>query len=216
MILDGKTVMVIGVGPGLGYSCATAAFRDGANVVIVARNEERLIAAAEALDPSGERVAAASADIMDQASLEAAVQVAIDKFGALDAVINVAALDTHHAPFADLDDDTLLKNLEVNVLGAVHVVRAVTPAFAERGGGSVVLIGNLAQQPEIAFSFGIEIEVEQDIDIGACFLTHDLQVFSQVPACLALDIAARFVGPAKSGGPALDPIFLIIMENVGL
>ena len=144
MILDGKTVMVIGVGPGLGYSCAAAAFRDGANVVIVARNEERLMAAAEALDPSGERVAAASADIMDQASLEAAVAVATDRFGGLDAVINVAALDTAHAPFAQLDDDTLLKNLEVNVLGAVHVVRAVTLAFVAGGGGSVVLIGSQA------------------------------------------------------------------------
>lgn len=144
MILEGKTVMVIGVGPGLGSSCAAAAVRDGANVVVVARNEERLTAAAAELDPSGERLAAAPADIMDQASLDAAVAVAKDRFGGLDAVINVAALDTAHAPFADLDDATLLRNLEVNVLGAVHVVRAVTPVFEAAGGGSVVLIGSQA------------------------------------------------------------------------
>jgi NAD(P)-dependent dehydrogenase (short-subunit alcohol dehydrogenase family) len=144
MILEGKTVMVIGVGPGLGSSCAAAAFRDGANVVVVARNEERLAAAATEIDPSGERIAVAAADIMNQASLDAAVAVAVDQFGGLDAVINVAALDTAHAPFADLDDVTLLKNLEVNVLGAVHVVRAVSPVFESSGGGSVVLIGSQA------------------------------------------------------------------------
>jgi NAD(P)-dependent dehydrogenase (short-subunit alcohol dehydrogenase family) len=144
MILDGKTVMVIGVGPGLGSSCAAAALRDGANVVIGARNEDRLAAIAAALDPSGERMVAAAADIMDQGSLDAAVALAVERFDGLDAVVNVAALDTAHAPFAQLDDATLLKNLEVNVLGAMHVVRAVTPAFVDNGGGSVVLIGSQA------------------------------------------------------------------------
>ena len=144
MTLEGKTVMVIGAGPGLGSSCAAAALRDGANVVVVARNGKRLDGTAAELDPGGERVVAARGDITDQPSLESAVSVATDRFGRLDAVVNVAALDTAHAPFEQLDDDTLLKNLEVNVLGAVHVVRAVTPALEAHGGGSVVLIGSQA------------------------------------------------------------------------
>ena len=64
MILDGSTVMVVGVGPGLGGACAAAALRDGANVVMVARNEERLRDAAADLDPTGERVVVAPGDIM--------------------------------------------------------------------------------------------------------------------------------------------------------
>ncbi len=187
MILDGKTVMVIGVGPGLGYSCATAAFRDGANVVIVARNEERLMAAAEALDPTGERVAAASADIMDQSSLEAAVAVAVDRFGTLDAVILVAALDTVHAPFAELDDDMLLKNLEVNVLGAVHAVRAVTPVFASRGGGSVVLIGSQAslkpvdQIPQSAYASAKSALLGMARDMAAELGPQGIRVNTVIP-----------------------------------
>jgi NAD(P)-dependent dehydrogenase (short-subunit alcohol dehydrogenase family) len=145
MILEGKTVMVVGVGPGLGSSCAAAARRDGADVVAVARNAERLEAAVAELEPSGEHMIAVPADVMDQASLEGAVARAVERFGGLDAVVNVAALDTAHAPFEQLDDDTLRKNLEVNVLGAVHVVRSVTPVFAANpGGGSVVLIGSQA------------------------------------------------------------------------
>lgn len=145
MILKGKTVMVVGVGPGLGGACAAAARRDGANVVAVARNAERLAGAVAGLDPSGEGAIAAPADVMDQAALEAAVAAGVERFGGLDAVINVAALDTAHAPFEQLDDDTLRRNLEVNVLGATHVVRAVTPVFAANdGGGSVVLIGSQA------------------------------------------------------------------------
>ena len=144
MILDGSTVMVVGVGPGLGAACAAAALRDGADVVLVARSEDRLRGLAAELDPGGERTVVAPGDIMDQASLEAAVAAGVERFGGLDAVVNVAALDTAHAPFPQLDDDTLRRNLEVNVLGAVHVVRAVTPVFEAAGGGSVVLIGSQA------------------------------------------------------------------------
>ncbi|MDG2028190.1 MAG: SDR family oxidoreductase [Acidimicrobiales bacterium] len=143
MILEGKTVMVVGVGPGLGSSCAAAALRDGANVVVVARNEERLSGIAAELDPSGERVVAAPGDIMDQASIEAAVAAGTERFGGLDAVVNVAAIEPV-AAIEDLQDVDLAKCLEVNLVGAMHVVRAVVPAFEARGGGSIVLIGSQA------------------------------------------------------------------------
>jgi len=144
VILEGKTVMVSGVGPGLGGKCAKLALRDGANVVITARNAERLAATAERLDPTGERVAAQVADIGDQSQVEAAVAAAVDRFGSLDSVINVAALDTLHGSFDQLSDEAWLKNLEVNVLGSVHVVRAAAPALEAAGGGSIVMIGSQA------------------------------------------------------------------------
>lgn len=53
MVLNGKTILISGVGPGLGGSCAAAALRDGANVIATARNLERLEAAMAELDPSG-------------------------------------------------------------------------------------------------------------------------------------------------------------------
>ena len=151
MILQDSTVMVVGVGPGLGRSCAAAALRDGANVIAVARNLERLTATAAELDPSGERILVAGADMMDQASLEAAVSAGVERFGTLDAVINVAAMDASVGTFADLDDDELRKVLDINALGAVNVVRSVTPTFtANVHGGSVVLIGSQASLKPVA------------------------------------------------------------------
>ncbi len=145
MILENSTVMVVGVGPGLGRSCAAAALRDGANVVAVARNLERLTGVAAELDPSGERILVAGADMMDRPALEAAVSAGVERFGGLNAVINVAAMDASIGSFADLDDDELRNVLDINALGAVNVVRSVTPTFSsnERG-GSVVLIGSQA------------------------------------------------------------------------
>ncbi|MDE0065642.1 MAG: SDR family oxidoreductase [Acidimicrobiaceae bacterium] len=145
MILQGSTVMVVGVGPGLGRSCAAAALRDGANVIAVARNVERLQATATELDASGDRILVAGADMMDLESLKSAAGTGLERFGRLDAVISVAAMDATMGTFADLDDEGLRTVLEVNALGAVNVVRSVTPALAaNESGGSVVLIGSQA------------------------------------------------------------------------
>ena len=65
MILEGKTVVVTGVGPGLGGEVAKLVLRDGGNVVLAARTADKLAAIAEELDPSGERVAQLPTDIGD-------------------------------------------------------------------------------------------------------------------------------------------------------
>ncbi len=150
MILEGRTVLVVGVGPGLGASCARLALRDGANVAIMARNAQRLPAAAGELDPAGERVLACAGDITSQQDCTAAADAAAARFGALHAVINVAALDTRHGTFDRLTDEDWAANLTVNVLGAVHVVRAVAPHMQAAGGGSVVLIGSQASLRPVA------------------------------------------------------------------
>lgn len=143
-------MLVVGVGPGLGASCARLALRDGANVAVMARNAERLAAAAAELDPTGERVIACAGDVTSQHDCTVAADAAADRFGALHAVVNVAALDTRHGPFDQLSDDDWTANLTVNVLGTVHVVRAVAPHMASAGGGSVVLIGSQASMRPVS------------------------------------------------------------------
>ncbi|MEM9517886.1 MAG: SDR family oxidoreductase [Actinomycetota bacterium] len=141
-ILDGKTVLVSGVGPGLGGACAAAALRDGANVIATARNMDRLRAAVAELDPSGDRTLAAAADVLDTDAVGAAIAAGVERFGRLDGVVNVAAYDAVMGTLLDMDADTFRQVLEVNVLGSTNLVRAATPALRDAGGGSVVLIGS--------------------------------------------------------------------------
>ena len=65
MILEGKTLIVTGVGTGLGSEVVRAAHRDGANVVLAARTQATLEQLAKEVDPSGERVAIQPTDITD-------------------------------------------------------------------------------------------------------------------------------------------------------
>jgi NAD(P)-dependent dehydrogenase (short-subunit alcohol dehydrogenase family) len=142
MILEGKTVLVTGVGKGLGRECAASALRDGANVVIAARTAESLQATAAELDPSGERTAIHPTDITDAESCAALVETATDRFGSVDALIQVAAYENVWGGLYELDFKAWRKAFDTNVLGALTVIRPVAAAMKESGGGSVVLIGS--------------------------------------------------------------------------
>jgi NAD(P)-dependent dehydrogenase (short-subunit alcohol dehydrogenase family) len=142
MILQGKTVVVTGVGGGLGRECAASALRDGANVVLAARTAETLETTAAELDPSGERVATRATDITDPDSCAALVQTAQERFGSVDALIQVAAYENVWGGLYDLRFEAWRKAFETNVLGALTVIRPVAEAMKAGGGGSIVLIGS--------------------------------------------------------------------------
>src|SRR4029453_6988987 len=141
-MLQGKTVVVTGVGTGLGRECVTAALREGANVVVAARTPETLDALAAELDPGGERLATRPTDITDPEGCAALVDLALDRFGRIDALVQVAAYEyvfggLHKTDFADWR--TAFEN---NVIGAPTVLRPGAEAMRDGGGGSVVLIGS--------------------------------------------------------------------------
>ena len=91
MILDGKTILVSGVGPGLGREIASRVLRDGGRVVIGARKAESIAAAAKELDPSGERILAHAFDITDESACAGIVAAAEERFGRLDGLAQVGA-----------------------------------------------------------------------------------------------------------------------------
>ena len=138
MILRDKTVIVSGVGPGLGGEVARCALRDGANVVVAARNAARLEELAKRLDPGGRRVAAHAFDLTDAAGCEGLAAFAEQRFGGVDAVVQVAALDTVFGGLETTTPEDWRRVMEVNVIGSTQLCRAVVPALARRGHASWV------------------------------------------------------------------------------
>jgi NAD(P)-dependent dehydrogenase (short-subunit alcohol dehydrogenase family) len=156
MILDGKTVVVTGVGPGLGGETARLALRDGANVVLAARQQDRLEAfAADLGEP--DRVLAVPTDITDRAACAGLAEAALTRFGAIDGLAQVAARDAVMGTFADSDPEDFRTCFDTNVLGSLNVVEAVRPAL-EVQGGAVVLTGSqsavlpVGAMPQIAYA----------------------------------------------------------------
>lgn len=141
-LLEGKTVLVSGVGRGLGRECAAAALRDGAAVMMAARTEETLRSVADELDPSGARVSTRVTDICDPDSCAALVEATESRFGTIDALIQVAAFEHAWGGLYDLRFDDWRKAFDTNVIGSLTVVRPVAASMKRGGGGSIVLIGS--------------------------------------------------------------------------
>ncbi len=157
MLVQGKTVVVCGVGPGLGREVAEAALRDGANVVLAARRAEALAEHAMELDPSGERVLAMATDVRDEDQCRALMSAAADRFGSVDATVQVAALDALFGNLESTPAEDFGKAVAVNVTGAVQIARAAVPHMKKAGGGSIVLIGSQSMwhpsmTPQLAYA----------------------------------------------------------------
>ena len=144
MILEDRTLVVSGVGTGLGREVARLALRDGARVVLAARTESVLEAAAQELDPSGERVAYARTDITSAEDCEALTALALERFERIDAMVQVAAYEAAFGGLHDTDFEKWRQSFETNVLGSMTLIRAIAPQMKSAGGGSLVLIGSQA------------------------------------------------------------------------
>lgn len=142
MILQGKTVIVTGVGDGLGRECAEKAWAQGANVVLAARSDDKLAKIADGMDPSGERVLAVPTDVTDKDACEVLVAAAVQRFGPVHGLAQVAAYENAWGGLYDAKDADWHQALEVNVLGLYNVLRPAAAVMKEAGGGSVVLIGS--------------------------------------------------------------------------
>lgn len=152
MILEGKTLLISGVGPGLGGEVARRALRDGARLVLGARSPERISEFAATLDPEGGRVLAHPFDITKAEDCEAIVAAAEQRFGGVDALVQVAALDAVFGGMEACSAEDWRRVMEVNVIGSWQLCRACVPALERRGGGALVLVGSqsYAEPPQTA------------------------------------------------------------------
>ncbi|HWT95926.1 MAG TPA: SDR family NAD(P)-dependent oxidoreductase [Solirubrobacteraceae bacterium] len=129
--IEGRTVLITGAARGIGADAAERLHARGANVALVGLEPERLEALVAKL--GSDRAAAFEADVTSPEALERAVAGTVERFGALDvAVANaglhfVGALTT--APLAQLE-----RELQVNLHGVLHTVRAAAPHVVARKG----------------------------------------------------------------------------------
>ncbi|GAA3980041.1 MULTISPECIES: SDR family oxidoreductase [Streptomyces] len=139
-LLAGKTVVVSGVGAGLGRQVAAAVVRDGGNAVLGARTGANLAKSAAEIDPDGAHTAYRATDVTDEGQCGALAELARERFGRIDAVVHVAAWDSYFGGLEDADFTTWQSVIDVNLLGTLRMTRACLPGL-KAGGGSVVFIG---------------------------------------------------------------------------
>ncbi len=142
-MLAGKVVIVAGAGPGLGRQVAIRASAAGASVMLAARSQPALDELTGEITASGGRVASRRADVTDESECAALVNATLAAFGHVDCLVyNAFAAGPMDEPIERADMSVWRQAFEVNVFGALHMVRAVTPAMRAAGGGSIVLVNS--------------------------------------------------------------------------
>lgn len=134
--LDGKTVAVIGASGRYGAAIVRSLAREGASLMLGARSREALEGLQQELDEAGARTVVIGTDVTRQPHLERIVEVALESFGALDALVYAAR--SKPSPIDSLDMEDWGYSVDVNVRGFLYAVGAALPAMLERGGGHVV------------------------------------------------------------------------------
>jgi NAD(P)-dependent dehydrogenase (short-subunit alcohol dehydrogenase family) len=142
---SGKVAIVTGGGAGVGFAVARAFARNGAHLAIAGRTKARLVHAAAAIEEaSGGPVLTVEADVAVEADCARIVAATIERFGALDILVNNAA---HFAlvPLIEADAAEASRFLAVNLAGPLHCARAFARwAFARGRGGAIVNVSSIA------------------------------------------------------------------------
>ncbi|WP_049557065.1 SDR family NAD(P)-dependent oxidoreductase [Nonomuraea sp. SBT364] len=136
--------VIIGAGPGIGQAVARRFAKEGLPIALIARSDRTLLAAAEAVAPSGVPVVTVRADSTDRAALDAALDRAVSEHGVPDVVVYNAAIIQADAP-GQLSVQGHMDAWAVNVVGALNAAARVAPAMAARGTGTFLVTGGMPE-----------------------------------------------------------------------
>ena len=137
-LLEGKVVLISGGTQGLGAAVATAAARNGADIVVTGRRQDVGEKLAAGLAETGARALYVPADAADVAQGQAAVAATVEHFGRIDCLVNSAGLTTR-GTLLDTTPELFDQHMAVNARAPFFLMQAAIRDMVARGaGGSIV------------------------------------------------------------------------------
>jgi len=140
--LAGKVIIVTGASRGIGAAAAESLARAGATLVLAARDTAQLDAVARSVAGEGGTAVTHACDVADWTAVQALVGETQRRSGRIDALINNAGVIEPIARIADSDPAVWARNVQINLVGAYHAVRAVLPPMLAAGGGTIVNVSS--------------------------------------------------------------------------
>lgn len=137
-----KAALITGASAGIGAALARELAREGADLVLTARREERLRDLAREIESTGRHAMAVACDVTRDGDLERAVSAGIERFGRLDLVVANAGFGVA-GRVDELTLDDFRRQLETNVFGVLRTLYAALPEL-KKTRGQFVVIGSVA------------------------------------------------------------------------
>lgn len=146
----GKTAIVTGASRGIGRAIALRLGREGANLVLCARDG---VALAEVAAEVGANSCVLAVDLRETSAAQQVCGLAIAEFGSLDILVNNAGA-TKRGEFRTLTDEDWMDGYALKLHGAVRMARCAWPELARRGGSVVNIAGVGGKTPGAEFTIG--------------------------------------------------------------
>ncbi|MEO0896925.1 MAG: SDR family oxidoreductase [Bacteroidota bacterium] len=174
MSIQGKVVLITGASSGIGAATAKNLAEQGANIVLLARREDRL---AELVTELGEQAMHVKVDVTQYEEVKSAVDKAVEKFGKLDVIVNNAGVGML-GPMAEADVSEWQTMVDVNINGVLHTIHAALPHLLEVK-GHIINIDSVAghnyfpravvycatKHAVKALSYGIRVEFRDKVKV---------------------------------------------------
>ena len=142
MKFEGHVALITGASSGIGAALARELGREGARLVLMARRRERLESLSAELAAAGAQAVVHVGDVTKRADLDAAVTLAVERYGRLDVAIANAGFGVV-GPLAKLGVEDYRRQFETNVFAAIETSKACLPELL-KSRGRLVLIGSVA------------------------------------------------------------------------
>ncbi len=146
--LSERTALITGASLGLGLAMGKALYRNGAKVALLARRAEPLVKAeaevrAEPQDHAGGEVACFTCDVGDAAAVTSAHAAVVERFGAVDILINNAG-KASAMPFMQTSEADWQEDIDLKLMAAVRLSKLVWPDMQKAGRGRIINVLNTA------------------------------------------------------------------------
>ena len=210
-LLEGKVVVLSGVGPGLGRSLGEEAAKMGADLVLVSRTERRLEKMAEVVRSHGRRALVVPTDITDEDSRRALVERSLEEFGRVDCLLNNAFGIPPMDPVTTIKVEDLRAANETNVFAPLRLSALFADALSATK-GSIIMLNSCVQYSSLPEYAGYKLSKGTLAHLASSLATElgprGIRVNSVAPSYIYEDVnKGYFDWLASEAGTTHDEVY---------
>ena len=192
--LAGKSAIVTGGNGGIGLGMARGLAKAGANIAIVARNQEKSRAAAQELETLGAEVICIACDVTQSAQIGAMVEQTAEAFGGVDILVNNAGTNIRKRPEL-LAEEEWHTVLDTNVSSAFLCSKACYAHMKQRGGGKILNNGSMLSLFGSAWGTAYSVSkggiVQMTKSLATAWAQDNIQVNCFLPGWIDTELTQR-------------------------
>ncbi len=196
MKLQGKVAVITGASMGIGEAIADLFLREGARLVLCARDLGRTQAAAQRIGATAENALCLACDVTQRGQVDALAQAAVQKFGRIDIWINNAGFGLNDS-VEKVDMAQLRQMFDTNFFGMMECMQTAIPIMRRQGGGEIVNISSVSGHIATPYMGGYAATKHAMQAIGMAarmeLRRHNINVVTVCPGYIATDFGKNML-----------------------